>query len=347
MKTHTSHSRISVMGAGVIGRRHIEHIVAEPSVLLHSIIDPTEAGRVLATSVNTPWFADFASMVAAGKPDGILIATPNQMHVQHGLDAIAARIPTLVEKPLSDNLRAGQRMVEAAEKADVPLLTGHHRRHNPMVKRAKQIIESGKLGKIITAHSFFWLLKPDDYFEQEWRRKKGAGPVMMNMSHDIDLLRHFCGEVEIVQALQSNAVRGFEVNETTVVSLRFTSGTLGTLSVSDTVVAPWSWEHTTGENQHYPRTDQLCYMLGGTKGSLSIPRLDVWTNETKPSWWEPFKVERIIAADLDPLRLQIQQFSKVIQGTEKPLVSGREGLMTLKVIDAIQRAAESGKMIRL
>jgi predicted dehydrogenase len=269
------------------------------------------------------------------------------LHIEHGLAAIAAGLPALIEKPLSDNLQSGQSLVEAAEKAAVPILTGHHRRHNPMVQRAKHIIESGKLGKLITAHCTFWTMKPDDYFDQEWRRKKGAGPLMLNMIHDIDLMRYFCGEVEAVQALQSKAVRGYDVDETTVVSLRFMSGTLATLSASDTVVAPWSWEHTTGENPSYPRTDQLCYILGGTKGSLSIPRLDLWTNDTKPSWFEPFTVERMISADLDPLRLQIQQFSKVIQGIEKPLVSGREGLKTLQVIDAIQRAAQSGTMIRL
>jgi predicted dehydrogenase len=335
------------MGAGLIGRRHIEHIIAEPKAELHSIVDPTEAGREFAAKMDCPWFPDFAAMTAKGKPDGILIATPNQLHVTHGLDAVAAGLPALVEKPLSDDLITGQKLVDAAEKAGVPLLTGHHRRHNPMVQRAKEILESGKLGKLIIAHAFFWLMKPDGYFDQEWRRKKGAGPVMLNMIHDIDLLRHFCGEVEAVQAIQSNAVRGYEVDETTVVSLRFVSGTLGTLSASDTVVAPWSWEHTTGENPAYPKTDQLCYLLGGTKGSLSIPRLDLWSNKTKPSWWEPFSVERTVSAEIDPLRLQIQQFCNVIQGKEKPLVSGREGLMTLKVIDAIQLAAVSGAMIKL
>jgi predicted dehydrogenase len=347
MTTHILQSRIAVMGAGVIGQRHIEHILAEPRAELHSIVDPTDAAKALAERLNAVWFPDFVSMLAHSKPDGILIATPNQLHVEHGLAAVAAGIPALVEKPFSDSVQTGQKLIDAAELASVPLLTGHHRRHNPMVQQAKKIIESGNLGRLITAHSFFWLMKPDDYFDLEWRRKKGAGPVLMNMIHDVDLLRYFCGEVAEVQALQSNAVRGHEVDETTVVSLRFASGTLGTLSVSDTVVAPWSWEHTSGENPGYPRTDQLCYMLGGTRGSLSIPRLDVWTNEAKPSWWKPFKVERILAADLDPLRLQIQQFCKVIQGQEKPLVSGKEGLSTLKVIEAIQRAAKTGTMVRL
>ena len=94
----------------------------------------------------------------------------------------------------------------------------------------------------------------------------------------MNLLRYLCGEVEAVQAFQSNAVRNYPVDETTVVIVKFASGALGTMNITDTVVAPWSWEHTTGENPDYPHTDQICYQIGGTHGSLSVPRLELWTN---------------------------------------------------------------------
>jgi predicted dehydrogenase len=330
-----SPARIAVMGAGLIGKRHIDHILAEPTAALHGVIDPTPAGQGIADRAGTAWFPDFGAMMATGAPDGIIVATPNQLHVEHGLAAIAAGIPALIEKPLADDIKGGEHLVEAARKAGIPLLTGHHRRHNPVVRRAKDIIMSGRLGKVISIHGFFWLMKPDDYFEAPWRRAPGAGPIMLNLIHDVDLLRHFCGEIVEVQSFQSNAVRKFAVDETTVVILRFANGTLGTMNISDTIVGPWSWEQTTGENPAYPHTDQTCLFIGGTHGSLSIPRLELWSNEAERSWWEPFKVERSIAAEADPLRLQIQQFVRVIRGEEEPLVSGEEGLKTLKVIDAI------------
>jgi predicted dehydrogenase len=155
-------------------------------------------------------------------------------------------------------------------------------------------------------------MKPDDYFDVQWRRQIGAGPVLLNLIHDVDLLRYLCGEVEAVQAFQSNAVRNYPVDETTVVILKFVNGALGTMNVTDTVVGPWNWEQTTGENPDYQHTDQTCYHIGGTHGSLSVPRLELWANEAKRRWWEPFRVERHIAPDKDPLRLQIQQFCKVI-----------------------------------
>jgi predicted dehydrogenase len=340
-------AHIAVVGAGLIGRRHVAHIIAEPSAALHSVVDPTDAGRAFALAANAPWFADMAAMLAAGRPDGVIVATPNPLHVEHALASVAAGIPVLVEKPLSDSIASAEHLVAAAREAGVSILTGHHRRHNPMIQRAKAIIAEGRLGKLVSVQGTFWLMKPDDYFDAVWRREKGAGPVLLNMIHDVDLLRYLCGEITEVHAFQSNAVRRYAVDETTVVILKFANGALGTVNVSDSIVAPWSWEQTTGENPVYPLTDQNCYTIGGTHGSLSIPRLELWSNEGKRSWWEPFKVERSIAAADDPLRLQIAQFCRVIQDNEEPLVSGQEGLMTLKVIDAIQRAATTGHSIKL
>jgi predicted dehydrogenase len=226
----TSPVSIAVMGAGQIGKRHIEHILAASGATLHGVIDPSPAGRDVAAKAGAPWFPDFASMIAAAKPDGV-----------------------------ADNIAAGQKLVEAGEKAGVAILTGHHRRHNPMIQRARATIEAGRLGRVVTVHTFFWLMKPDDYFDVPWRREIGAGPVLTNLIHDIDLMRYLCGEIEEVQAFQSNAVRQNAVDETTVVILRFANGALGTMNISDTVVAPWSWEQTTGEDKSFPQTDQSCY----------------------------------------------------------------------------------------
>jgi predicted dehydrogenase len=338
---------IAVLGAGMIGKRHIEQVALEPEAKLHGVVDPSPAGGEIAARYGVPWYRDFAAMLKEGRPDGVMIATPNQLHVEHGLQAIAAGLPCLIEKPLADDIAGAQKLVAAADKAGVPLLTGHHRRHNPMIQRAKEIVESGKLGKLVTVHAFFWLMKPPEYFEPQWRREIGAGPMLLNFIHDIDLLRYLCGEVEMVQAFQSNAVRGYPVDETTVVNIKFKSGLLGTVNVTDTAVAPWSWEQTTGENPVYPATDQSCYFIGGTHGSLSIPRLEFWTNEDKFGWWEPFVVQRVVAPKQDPLKLQVRQFCRVILGQEKPLVSGYEGMMTLKCAVAVQKAASSGGVVRI
>lgn len=341
--------RLAVLGAGTIGRRHIGHIQAQDCCTLLAVVDPSPEAEQFADRLGARWYPSLDALLAAGQPprmpDGIIVATPNRMHVAQGLQCLEAGIPVLVEKPLADDVADATSLVEAAERAGVALLTGHHRRHNPLVHAARQSIDDGCIGTVVAVHASCWFYKPAAYFEPAWRRQAGAGPVLTNLIHDVDLLRYLCGEVVSVQAMDSNAQRGHAVEETAVALLRFASGALGTMTVSDTIVSPWSWEFTSGENPAYTRTDESCLMVGGTRGSLTIPHLDLWRHTTKPDWWEPLARERRPADADDPLAVQIRNFCGVIRGTEQPKVSGREGLATLKVIAAINRAAETGGLV--
>jgi len=339
--------RLAVLGAGLIGKRHIQHVLAEPEAELLAVVDPMPLGQQIAQESGAKWFPSFAAMIETDRPDGIIVATPNQAHVTNGLEAVAAGVPALIEKPIADDIAGGEKLIDAAEAAGVPLLVGHHRRHNPMILKAKEIIDNGELGRILVANAMFWLFKPEDYFDIDWRRQAGAGPVFLNLIHDVDNLRYLFGDIVAVQARESSAVRRNAVEETSVILMEFASGLLVTASVSDAVVAPWSWEMTTGENPAYPKTEEACYLIGGTHGSLSIPSLDLWKNGAKRSWWEPFEKRRIAVQHEDPLALQIRQFCKVIRGEEPPLVNAREGLTTLKVIMAIKQSAERGERIVL
>jgi predicted dehydrogenase len=339
--------RLAVLGAGLIGKRHMHHIKAEPEAELFAIVDPFPEAKSLALEMNVRWLPNFATLADQEKPDGVIVATPNQFHVANGLECIAAGVPTLVEKPIADDVASATKLVEAAEAANVPLLVGHHRRYNPLMRKAKGAIESGQLGRVLAVHSFFWLYKPDDYFEIQWRREKVAGPVFLNLIHDVDNLRYLLGNVVSVQAYESNAFRNNPVEETAAILLRFESGVLATICISDAIVAPWSWELTSDENPIYSRTEESCYFIGGTHGSLSIPHLDFWHNQDKRSWWEPIHRERLPVEMHDPLALQIRHFCRVIRNEEQPFVTGREGLDTLKVIIAVKEAAATGQLIQI
>jgi predicted dehydrogenase len=339
--------RLAVMGAGLIGKSHIAHISRRPESVLAAIVDPMPAAREIAVVHGTAWYPSFSEMLAEMRPDGIIVATPNQLHVANGLDCIAAGIPTLIEKPLADDVQEAEKLVTAAEDAGVPLLTGHHRRHNPLIRKAKAVIDSGRLGRIMSVQGTCWFFKPDDYFDLPWRRQKGAGPVFLNLIHDVDLLRYLCGDVVAVQAAESRLLRGNEVEEVAVILLHFASGALGTVNVSDAIQSPWSWEFTSGENPAYTVTPETCYNIGGTGGSLSVPYLDLWHHPIKADWWTPLERERIAVVHEDPLGLQVANFCGVIRGTAQAVVPASEGLKTLKVIEAVKKAARSGGLTRL
>jgi predicted dehydrogenase len=339
-------TRIAVVGAGLIGLRHIEAIAAAKGAALCAVVDPAEAAQEIAVAAGVPWFASLEDM-PDGLADGVILATPNTLHVTGGLSAIARGLPVLVEKPIATDLAEARRLVEAGERAGVPVLTGHHRRYNPLITHAKAMIDEGRIGTPVSVHGMFWLVKPDDYFNVDWRRQPGAGPVFVNLIHDIDLLRYLVGDIVAVQAQTANTARGHAVEETAVVLLEFANGALGTVNISDTIPAPWSWELTSGENPAYAPTDQACYMIGGTEGALELPRLRLWRHEGKRSWWSPIVAQTPPRNQGDPLIAQIEHFVAVVRGEAAPRVSGREGMNSLAVIEAILKAATTRQRVEL
>lgn len=339
--------KLAVVGAGLIGERHAEAILVAKSAQLSCIVDPGTAGSEVANKHGVEHFNSIDEMIADGNVDGVVLSTPNTLHEVGALQCINAGLPVIIEKPISTSIESAKRIVNASEANGVVVGVGHHRRHNPLIARAKSLIESGHLGQISTVQATTWFMKPDDYFDVEWRRHKGAGPVYLNLIHDIDLLLHLVGPIQSVQAMESNAIRGNEVEETAVINLRFANGALGTVNVCDTVVAPWSWELTARENPAYPATPEDCYLLGGTKGSISLPNLVLWQNPGKRSWWEPLSATRFPFDLTDPLVLQIEQFAKAINGDEAPLVSAKDGLNALIVIEAVKEAAAKGGLIKI
>lgn len=340
-------NRVAIVGAGLIGRRHAVALESIHGIDLCAIVDPSDTAREFAAAIETPWYPSLEGLLAKDRPDGVVVAAPNQLHVSIGLTALAAGIPLFVEKPIADDVNEGEKLVQAAEKAGVPMLIGHHRRHNPLIAAAKNAIGNGRLGRIVAVHGMFWLYKPDDYFDSSWRRQKGAGPTYINLIHDIDLMRYLVGEITEVTALESNATRGFAVEDTASILLRFSCGALGTFSVTDTAVAPWSWELTSSENPAYPETGQACYYIGGTHGSLELPTNRIWYNADKRGWWEPIVTDAITSVHVDPLVAQMENFRDVILGRTDPVVPGIEGLETLKVIEAIKRSATTKKTISI
>ncbi|WFU40645.1 Gfo/Idh/MocA family oxidoreductase [Bradyrhizobium sp. CB82] len=341
----TAQMRIAVAGAGLIGRRHIELIDASPDCVLAGIADPSPAAKEFAEARNTPWHADHRALLVQEKPDGLIIASPNALHLQMALDCAAAETPALIEKPVTDTVAAAQRLCTAIKRTGVPMLVGHHRRHNPIIKAARETVANGRLGQL-TAVAGLWLLrKPDEYFETAWRREVGGGPLLINLIHDIDNLRFICGEIVEVQALTSNKVRGFAVEDTAALLLRFANGALGTVTVSDATPAPWSWELTSGENAVYPRQDQPCYIFAGTSCSLSVPYMELWSYPQNPTWHAPLLREAVALSAYDPLAEQLRHFLSLIAGREKPLISVDDAMGTLAVVEAVSEAARTGHKI--
>jgi len=313
---------------------------------LCGIVDPSDDGKNYAETHGIPCFETLTDLFQAQSPDGVILSTPTPLHIEQGLQCVRNGCALLVEKPIAIHSSEAMQLVDAADAAGVPLLVGHHRRHNPLIQKAKSIVQSGAIGDIRAVHTQCWFYKPDHYFDiAPWRKKTGAGPISVNLVHDVDLIRHLCGEITSVQAQSAPSSRGFENEEVAGAVLRMANGSVGTLTVSDGVVAPWSWEMTAREYPVYPPTNQSCYLIGGSEGSLSLPDLTFWNQNGQRDWWEPINATTVTRQASNPLDNQIAHFLAVIAGDEAPLVSGIEGTRTLQVIEAIQKSAATGRAI--
>lgn len=331
-------TRLAVIGAGAIGRKHIEVIQHASDATLVALADPSEQARELATDLGVAWFADVEEMLDEIRPDGVINATPNTLHVPCALACVTRGIPVLVEKPVAESPERARELVDAALADDVPVLVGHHRRHNALTAAAKTLIDSGKLGKIVAVSAHWLLQKPDDYFDVSWRREPGAGPLLVNLVHDIDLMRYLLGEIEEVQAMASSETRGFANEDSAVVNLRFARGTLGSAVLSDCSVSPWSWEMNSAENPIYAHTPENCYLISGTLGALAIPQMRWWRYGEKSGWHEPLISETLHIDAIDPFILQLNHFIAVIRGEATPIIDAADALRSLEVIDEIRQA---------
>ncbi|MEY4755441.1 MAG: hypothetical protein RJA34_339 [Pseudomonadota bacterium] len=343
--------RIAIAGAGVIGQAHMAVLQASPSAQLCAVVDPSTHAQAVAAQAGVPLFASMDDLLAQERPDGLILATPNFLHVPQAMQCIAAGLPILLEKPIATTVAEGQTLVDAVAQTGARVLIGHHRAHSPIMAKARQVIESGQLGRLVAIQGSATFLKPDAYFAQgPWRTEPGGGPILLNMIHEVHNLRMLCGDISAVQAFASNATRGYAVEDTVAINLRFANGVLGTFLLSDTAASPRSWEQTSQENKAYTTyTDEDCYVISGTNGSLSVPtmRLKTYPRPEDRSWWKEFEVGTVGMVRDDPLKHQIEHFVQVIKGKVDPLVSASDGLLNLRVTEAIVEAAKTGQTVRL
>ena len=254
-----------------------------------------------------------------------------------------------IEKPLAETLPNAERIVEASERRRVPVLVGHHHRHNPIMQAARASVRNGELGRIATVSALTTFLKPDPYFDTAWRREPGGGPILINLIHEIDLMRHLGGEMATITGTVSNAVRGFAVEDSAGAVITFAGGCIGTVLCSDTGLSPWTIEQGTAENPAFAYTGENSYRLIGTEGALELPTLKLWSarDPKQVGWDKPLAATPMKVQEVDPYIEQLRHFRRVIQEGEAPLVSAEDGARTLAATLAVAEAGRTGRPVDL
>jgi len=135
--------KLAIVGAGLVGQRHINAIAKQKDVVLVAIVEPNPSEDIKAMDV--PCFDTLEKMFLLISPDGVILSTPTPLHVSQGLECIEKGCPVLVEKPLATSAVQAKILTDAAEISGVSLLVGHHRRHNPLIQKAKELILDGAI----------------------------------------------------------------------------------------------------------------------------------------------------------------------------------------------------------
>lgn len=353
-KTIESPLRVAVVGAGYMGRAHIDAVQGCANARLSAVVDPSPAAAELAATLKVAHHPDLASLLASDCTDAVVLATPNAWHVEQTWQCVQAGLAVLLEKPVATSVAEGDRLLKLiGERGGAParILVGHHRAHSAIMQQACEVIASGQLGRIVAIQGAALFYKPDRYFESgPWRREIGGGPVLLNLIHEVHNLRMMAGSVVQVQALSSHAVRGHAVEDTVSIGLRFDSGVLASFLLSDTAASSRSWEQTSQENPAYDsHPEEDCYLITGTHGSLAVPSMQLqrYPDGQERSWWLPLQTQRLRLQRWDPIARQMAHFVAVARGLTTPLVSVRDGLDNLRVTEAVMEAAHSGRTVSL
>jgi 1,5-anhydro-D-fructose reductase (1,5-anhydro-D-mannitol-forming) len=210
------------------------------------------------------WTADAETLIHDPEVDAVYIATPPGNHLEYALLAAAAGKPTYVEKPMARNHPECRRMIEASSKAGQPLFVAFYRRRLPRFLTAKELVDSGRLGRVtmLTYRYADARLRDIDPSNLEWRlaAERAGGGIFLDLGcHALDIFDFILGPIENAQGMAANLASPYDVEDTVALHCRFASGALGACS--------WAFASAAREDQ---------IDITGTAGKLT---LSVFGNE--------------------------------------------------------------------
>lgn len=340
--------RIAVIGL-FHGMNHVRTIFNYDHTELVAICDLKEKYKQDAEKFNTHFYSDYHEMLDQEKLDGIVLAIPNNLHAPFTEECAARGLNVLLEKPIASTVEDADRIIAAREKYGVKILIGHHRRFSTYIQRLRDAVQNKEIGDFVCANAVWNALKNKEYFLEPWRTKEGSGPLNINTIHEIDDLRFIVGDINRVYAEISNSTRGFEVEDTASIILRFREGGMANILVSDCTPSPFFYEANCQEDKGFSPTLKDSYYIFGTKASIAMPSMEkyYYIEEEREGWRWPITNARIEVPRVNPMLEEMIHFCKIIRGEEEPIITLEEAKKNLEIIIAIKESARTGKAIQL
>lgn len=332
---------------GIADRRTIPGLMQASNARLVAVMDQVpEVTRRVQQKYGVPRAYDTVeALLADPEVEAVYIATPVHRHHEQVLAAASAGKHVLVEKPLALTTAQGREMVAACQAAGVYATEGYMMKFHALHRRAKEIIESGVLGKVVLLRAQLSCWYPD--MPGAWRQvpELGGGGALMDMAtHLYDLLRWFAGEVVEVSALTDTLVFGYAVEDASSTLLRFASGAHGYVDaffcVPDASVlnrlevngsrGSLLAEGTIGQGSE---GTMVAYLEPGDRGYDAQQAREAAAVAPQPVTAEP----------VNPYTAEVEYLSRCIETRQPPeLNTLEEGVRTLAIAEAAYRSARTG-----
>lgn len=335
---------IIIIGSGLIGKVHAELCINNPNVnFLGFIVSDINKCSNLRDEFNCLVFETIDDALKVKNIDGVIIASPTNIHMKHWLECLEHNIPALIEKPMLLNTKEFFSIPKKYRNIKVlqNYTVGHHRLHGSNILNAKKIIDSGSLGEIKMIQNTTAWVKPDYYFKDGiWRtdHSQGGGVLLINLIHEIATVRFLLGEFEYVSAFSTKPSRSFSVEDTVSVSFKLKSGIVGSFSITDICPGDQSWECNSSENLKYPQYKNDSFTIYGSDATLKLPSNTLIYHDGNNDWWESVEYKKDNFNITDPLAEQLNEFLQLLNGNSKHRVTVMDGLKNILVIEAINES---------
>ncbi len=351
---------ISIAGCGKVAHLHAKAIQNIPNARLAGVWSRTPDTAIeFATRYKTRSYSDISLMVIENYVDLVIVCTPHPFHKQPAVEAAEAGAHVLVEKPLASDLRDCDAIINACKVRYVKLGVISQRRWYSPVKRVKEAIDQGKIGKPVLATVTMLGWRDKAYYDSDaWRGtwKMEGGGVLVNQSpHQLDIMLWLMGEVDEVYGIWKNLNHPYiEVDDTALAIVKFKSGAIGNILVSNSQKPGiHSKVHIHGGNGASVgvQTDGGAMFIAGMTGVAEPPVNDLWTvpgEEKMLKKWIQEDTE--IFNNCDPtvyyMQCQIEDFINAINNDSDPLVDGEAGRRTVELFTAIYRSTRDNMPVK-
>jgi len=324
--------KVGVIGTGSMGKNHARVCAELQDVNLVGIADKNkETLENIAERFNVSAFTDYKELLP--KVDALIIATPTVTHFDIAMDAINSGKHILVEKPVCNSVEKVKKLISKADKAGIIFAVGHIERHNPVVSFVKNAFEKNQYGELITLSS-----KRVSNFPG---RIRDVGVIFDFGVHDIDVMRYITGEVKSVYARSGKFNKQINYEDHATIVLNFRNGLCGVIEV----------------NWLTPIKIRKLFLT--CKKSLVEADFINQSVQTSSSSFENVddanlfniplqnKISNMDLQKKEPLKNEISDFVKAVKNNKKPLATGYDGLIAVKIAQAAVTSAKTGEVIRI